>query len=238
MLLKVATLALLPSLIIQGRQVKKKTLRLPEPDGDRTGITGSGKNLSLLILGDSAAAGVGVDHQQDALLGNILRHLENDFNVHWTLEAKTGHTSVQVLKTLHQIPSQSYDVIVTSVGVNDVTKLTPPSVWIEQQQKLYQQLQDKFNPKLIIAAGVPPLQKFPALPNPLAWLLGQYAKQMNHKLNQLATQQRYLHVIEYDLEHYERLKLSMARDGFHPSKEIYQILGNAVAEKIQQYCKR
>ena len=236
MLLKVATLVLIPSLIVQGSRVNKNTLRLAEAAGDRTGVSGSGRKLSLLILGDSAAAGVGVAHQQDALLGSILQQLAQDFEIHWTLEAKTGHTTTQVLEKLQQMPAQHFDVVITSVGVNDVTKLTPPQRWIEQQQQFYQQIQQKFKPQLIVAAGVPPLQKFPALPNPLGWLFGQYAKQMNLRLNQLAPQLHNMHLIEYDLEQYARLNLSMARDGFHPSKEIYQLWGSAVAEKIQQYC--
>lgn len=69
MFLKAATITLIPALIIQGKKVKKNTPRLPEPEGVREGITGQGKKLSILILGDSAAAGVGVKTQEDALLG-------------------------------------------------------------------------------------------------------------------------------------------------------------------------
>jgi len=40
MLLKAATIALIPALVIQGNRVKKKTLRLPEPAGEREGLIG------------------------------------------------------------------------------------------------------------------------------------------------------------------------------------------------------
>ncbi len=79
MLLKAATIALIPALVIQGNRVKKKTLRLPEPAGEREGLIGQGKPLSILIVGDSAAAGVGVDHQEDALTGAILSQLQQDY---------------------------------------------------------------------------------------------------------------------------------------------------------------
>jgi len=75
MFLKISTIVLIPSLIIQGNAVKKNTLRLPEPEGNRQGIIGTGKALSILILGDSAAAGVGVQIQEDALLGAVLNQL-------------------------------------------------------------------------------------------------------------------------------------------------------------------
>ena len=234
MLLKAATIALIPALVIQGNCVKKNTLRLPEPEGAREGQTGTGNKLSLLILGDSAAAGVGVEHQDDALLGAILHELKDDFEIDWKLQAKTGDTSSKVIHALDQIEVQHYDVIVTSVGVNDVTKLIPVEVWIQKQEQLYSKIQQKFSPKLIIAAGVPPMNMFPALPNPLAWLFGQYAKQMNQQLENFVNQQVNMQWIEYDIEKYRAMNLQMAADGFHPSKEVYTLWGQEVAGKIRK----
>jgi len=234
MLLKAATIALIPALVIQGNRVKKNTLRLPEPEGAREGQTGTGNKLSLLILGDSAAAGVGVEHQDDALLGAILHELKDDFEIDWKLQAKTGDTSSKVIHALDQIEVQHYDVIVTSVGVNDVTKLIPVEVWIQKQEQLYSKIQQKFSPKLIIAAGVPPMNMFPALPNPLAWLFGQYAKQMNQQLEKFVNQQVNMQWIEYDIEKYRAMNLQMAADGFHPSKEVYTLWGQEVAGKIRK----
>jgi len=234
MLLKAATIALIPALVIQGNRIKKNTLRLPEPEGAREGQTGTGNKLSLLILGDSAAAGVGVEHQDDALLGAILHELKDDFEIDWKLQAKTGDTSSKVIHALDQIGVQHYDVIVTSVGVNDVTKLIPVEVWIQKQEQLYSKIQQKFSPKLIIAAGVPPMNMFPALPNPLAWLFGQYAKQMNQQLEKFVNQQVNMQWIEYDIEKYRAMNLQMAADGFHPSKEIYTLWGQEVAGKIRK----
>jgi lysophospholipase L1-like esterase len=234
MLLKAATIALIPALVIQGNRIKKNTLRLPEPEGAREGQTGTGNKLSLLILGDSAAAGVGVEHQDDALLGAILHELKDDFEIDWKLQAKTGDTSSKVIHALDQIGVQHYDVIVTSVGVNDVTKLIPVEVWIQKQEQLYSKIQQKFSPKLIIAAGVPPMNMFPALPNPLAWLFGQYAKQMNQQLEKFVNQQVNMQWIEYDIEKYRAMNLQMAADGFHPSKEVYTLWGQEVAGKIRK----
>lgn len=76
MWLQLSTFALLPVVIIQGVKVRKKTPRLLEASGDRDGLVGQGDPLSLLILGDSAAAGVGVETQQDALSGAIMSQLK------------------------------------------------------------------------------------------------------------------------------------------------------------------
>lgn len=233
--LKLATYALVPALVIQGTRVKKNTIKLPEPTGERAGKVGQGKPLSILIVGDSAAAGVGVEQQQDALSGAILSQLAADYEIQWYLQAKTGDTTSKVIRALSQVPEQHFDVVVTSVGVNDVTKLMPADVWIEKQQQFYDAIQQRFNPQLIIAAGVPPMNMFPALPNPLAWLFGQYAKQMNQKLKSFIANRPNMQCIEYDIKQYRALNLTMARDGFHPSKEIYALWGQQVAEKIRQF---
>ncbi|MGQ8975463.1 SGNH/GDSL hydrolase family protein [Acinetobacter schindleri] len=234
MLLKAATIALIPALVIQGNRVKKKTLRLPEPAGEREGLIGQGKPLSILIVGDSAAAGVGVDHQEDALTGAILSQLQQDYQIRWKLQAKTGDTTSNVIRVLEKILAEHYDVVVTSVGVNDVTKLIPADVWIKKQQKLYQAIESRFSPELIIAAGVPPMNMFPALPNPLAWLFGRYAKAMNSELEKFVSKKANMQWIEYDIKQYQALNLEMAQDGFHPSKEVYTLWGQEVATKIRQ----
>lgn len=232
MWLRAATLALIPALVIQGSRVKKNTIRLPEAEGEREGITGQGQTLSLLILGDSAAAGVGVAHQNDALLGAVVSALQHQYQVHWRLEAQSGDTTSQLIQKIKKMVNQKYDVVVTSVGVNDVTRLMSARTWIKQQQQFYQLIQAKFQPELIIATGVPPMHLFPALPNPLSWLFGQYAKQMNFQLKKMIVKQKDMQWIEYDIQKYQSMNLEMAKDGFHPSKEIYQIWGKDVADRI------
>ena len=123
MFLKAATIALIPALVIQGSRVKKNTPRLPEPEGARIGQTGAGKPLSILIVGDSAAAGVGVASQEDALLGAVINELKMDYALDWKLHAKSGDNSHQIIKNVNTLESRHYDAVLTSVGVNDVTKL-------------------------------------------------------------------------------------------------------------------
>lgn len=78
------------------------------------------------------------------------------------------------------------------------------------------------------------MQHFPALPQPLAWLFGKYAEQMNKTLQQWLTSQDQFRFIAYDIEAFQALNLPMARDGFHPSKEVYAIWGKQVADLVRQ----
>ena len=232
MFLKASTLVLVPALIIQGYQVKKNTPKLPEAKGLRNGVLGKGQSLSILILGDSAAAGVGVENQQQALLGSILTELCTDFEVTYQLEAKTGDNTLQVLQRTQQLPNQQFDVVITSVGVNDVTKLVSPQKWIQQQKQFYTTIESKFAPQLILVTGVPPMNLFPALPNPLAWLFGQYSGAMNNKLTQFIENNEKYKLIHFDLAHFKTLNLQMASDGFHPSQDIYQLWAKEVSKYI------
>ncbi|AXQ22331.1 SGNH/GDSL hydrolase family protein [Acinetobacter wuhouensis] len=233
MFLKISTVALIPALLIQGYHVKKNTLRLPEAIGIRYGKVGQGKPLSILILGDSAAAGVGVETQSDALLGAVLDELKQDFEISYQLEAKTGDTTLQVLERTQLLESHDFDVVITSVGVNDVTKLSSPRKWIQQQQEFYKTIEEKFTPKLVLVTGVPPMNLFPALPNPLGWLFGQYSSEMNQKLARFVKSKPNYQLIQFDLAHFKALNLEMAEDGFHPSKEIYQLWAGELVKKIK-----
>ncbi|MGR3528415.1 MAG: SGNH/GDSL hydrolase family protein, partial [Sulfitobacter sp.] len=66
---------MLPILLAQGFRVRARALRLSEADGPRFGQVGDGPPLSILILGDSSAAGVGVGQQSQALSGQLIRLL-------------------------------------------------------------------------------------------------------------------------------------------------------------------
>ena len=78
------------------------------------------------------------------------------------------------------------------------------------------------------------MQHFPALPQPLAWLFGKYAERMNDILQQWLATQTQFRFIQYDIASFQAMNLSMASDGFHPSKEIYAIWGQQVATMVRQ----
>lgn len=87
---------------------------------------------------------------------------------------------------------------------------------------------------MVIAAGVPPMNLFPALTNPLRWLFGQYAKKMNQQLAKMVAKSSNMDWLEYNIKQYQALNLEMAEDGFHPSKAVYQLWAKQVADKILQ----
>src|SRR5690554_854518 len=224
-----------PILWLQGQQVRKRTSMLPEPIGDRNGQVGSGQPLHLLILGDSSAAGVGVEMQQDALLGHILQNLRTDYQISYQLQAKTGAKTSDVLTNLQQaihhkwMDSPKLDVILTALGVNDVTAQVSLKKWRKQQQLLIETIHKNLQPKLLIISGLPPVHLFPALPLPLRPYLGAWATLFNTQLQQLAadySQTRFLGVRDLPQP------VDVATDGFHPGPATYQQWGQAVTNLI------
>ena len=89
MIYPLSGLLLGPVLLAQGRYVRGTTPRLPEAAGPRSGQMGdSGQALRLLLVGDSAAAGVGVARQEQALLGQLVAGLAPLRPLHWRLLAR------------------------------------------------------------------------------------------------------------------------------------------------------
>lgn len=225
-----------PLLWLQGRHVRKRTPVLPEPSGDRTGQTGHGQALRLLILGDSSAAGVGVADQQAGLLGHILQALSPHYRVHYELRARTGARTRDSLADLHHAINNEwrshglFDVVVAALGVNDVTSQLSLKQWRKQQKTLLQTIHQKLKPRLLIISGLPPMHLFPALPVPLRFYLGSWAGLFNDEL-QLITQQ-FPQTAFLAVQNLPQ-PLDVASDGFHPGPETYQKWGQAMADLIK-----
>lgn len=227
---RLATIALGPILLLQGRRVRRTVPLLPEPEGPREGVSGSGAPLRLLVFGDSAAAGVGAPTQADALTGQLVDALSDSFQVRWKLIARTGATTQTALEHLRKIEGQAFDVVVTSLGVNDVTSGRSLDHWRRLQGELAALLRSKFQAQHVLLSGLPPMHKFPALPQPLRWYLGSRAKQFDRVLEDLAA----------NGSGSEFVKLSytvdvqfMATDGFHPGPAIYALWGADIARRIR-----
>ncbi len=103
--LMAAMVAMAPVLLCQGRYVRRVTPKLPEAAGPRSGECGAGAGLGLLVLGDSAAAGVGVATQEEALVGRMVAGLKDRFRVTWRLEAETGATTRSTIARLKRLES-------------------------------------------------------------------------------------------------------------------------------------
>ncbi len=218
-----------PLLWIQGQYVQKTTPLMPEPPGDRRGEVGQGPRLSLMVVGDSAAAGVGAEHQGDALMGNIVAGLASNHCVAFQLEAATGSTTAATVRYLNKIEGQKYDVAVTSLGANDTTRLISVEKFLEDQLQLVDLLKTKFGVRQVIVSGLPPMHLFPALPQPLRWVIGRKAKVLSKALEAMIQDQPDCIFLPGDTTLDTAL---MAPDGFHPGPKHYRMWAELVLENM------
>ena len=219
-----------PVFLVQGRAARARVPKLPEPPGARQGATGDGPPLKLLIVGDSAAAGVGASHQDKALLGQLVSRLSRYYNVTWRLHAQTGDTTATALARLDALAAEHFDIAVTSLGVNDVTGMVGLGRWRQQQTQLRGVLREKFSVDKIVVSGLPPMHAFPALPQPLRWHLGSRATEFDrHLQGDTSADPRAIFV---DIRFTSNSEL-MSHDGFHPGPRVYAKWADLIAKAIR-----
>lgn len=227
-----ALFLLSPIFLLEGLYARAFTVKLPEAAGPRSGLAGSGPALRVLIVGDSAAAGVGVDQQQQALAGQVVQALQDSFTVQWKIVAATGATTQSTISDLESCPVESHDVALTSLGVNDVTSGVLLEDWLPQQARLLDLLRERFGVHLTLVTGFPPVHNFTALPQPLRWFMGRRSLRFHNALRELLARRKDCEFIELFLADRPGM---LAADGFHPSAQTYAIWGKDAALRIMQH---
>lgn len=226
---------LFPVLVAQAAEVRRTALRLDDPSGLREGFSGHGPELHLLIIGDSSAVGVGTSHQEEALLGHMRKRLSQTNTVYWSVNAKTGATTADVIAALQECEPRKFHIVSVSLGVNDITTRVPVSVWLRRCSELLELLERKFEADVICVSGIPPIQYFPLLPQPLRWVLGAQAKRFDRALRVLVANHPGCRFVEMD---FQPDVSHMSPDGFHPGPKIYSEWGRKVYRAIRSDIKR
>ncbi len=230
--LSLAKWTLGPLLLAQGHWVRRVTPVLPEPEGAREGVAGEGREIRLLVVGDSAAAGVGARSQDEALTGRIVAGLRDRFRVHYRLEARTGATTASTLRHLERIEAFRADAVVTSLGVNDVTGGLGAREFIVGQGLLYALLRERFGARYVLVSGLPPMGSFRALPQPLRWYLGARARELDDALAAALPDGLGTHYLPL----FRRMAPALlASDGFHPGPAAHAQWGAAAAQRIAHW---
>lgn len=261
---KIASVAkdvlLAPVYFHQGRRIKRDTIRLPEPDGERSGLVSlhpatddsasDQSTLKLMIVGDSAAAGVGSQTQQEALVGKLIPILTQQLSAYssfsmldWSLQATTGHTSFDILRRLYVLPAPNkpVDVMLLSVGVNDTTSNVAIDKWKQQIEDIIAIAQRKFGVKELMFLSLPPMADMPAIPAPLNNFVGAKASLLDQILQQVCATHDGVNYMATDFarmiqEHSNGAPIDIAvmfaSDGFHPSSLMYGYWAQQVAERM------
>lgn len=249
-------IALAPIYLYQARKLKRTALTLPEAEGNRYGIVDlkAGRcndkprqALSLMMVGDSSAAGVGVNHQEEALLGHLLKALQDTpavletfSEIDWSLHATSGHTSFDILRRLYVIPSPpvSIDVLIVLAGVNDTTANVSHQKWQEQLEEIIALGRRKFGVKHFVFPDLPPMAHMPAIPAPLSHYVGAKSDLLNVKLQEVSQRHADVTTLQVDFSVMGKTAEDLfSEDGFHPNSLAYEFWAQRLAEHLVDVIK-
>jgi lysophospholipase L1-like esterase len=224
-------LALAPVLVAQAVVTRRRAPVLPEADGERCGTIGEGgRGWSLLIAGDSSAAGVGVAHQDQAFAGYLLRGLQRSGQtLRWLLRARSGLTTRALHDWLRaEPPSERADIAVIVTGVNDVIDQVSPARAVAQRAALADGLLER-GARHVAFTPLPPIHHFPLLPQPLRRIMGADAVAHNTAIARWAATRSDVSLVPIAMALGPAV---MAADGFHPGEPVYRVCGEATAEHL------
>lgn len=203
----------------QGRRVRRHTPPLSEAPGLRHGeVVGDQPALTLIGLGESPLAGVGLDTTEDTVTAVLAAELAGHARraVHWSIHARSGITVAGAIRDLvPAMPCAPTDLVLVALGVNDCLRLRSATRWRREMTELLEKLDERVQPRAVVLAGVPPMNHFPALPQPLAGMLGLRARLLDAVSARLAGQRDNL--VHVPMRPAGDSASMFCRDGFHPS---------------------
>lgn len=155
--------------------------------------------------------------------------------VDWRIAARTGlrtrdmaralpgllqaHGSVQVADT------NRFDLALVALGVNDATALRSASAFGRDVRTLCQQLREQHGLRRILWSGLPPVHRFPALPQPLRTVLGRKAIELDAVLRDFGA--------DYAPMPAQLDDAWIATDGFHPGPRAYAAWAAQLAPQLR-----
>lgn len=220
----------LPLLLPQGLWLKRTARRLPPAAGEPRGVVGDGAPLRLLAVGDSIVAGVGVARIGDAMPGQLARALANGGRrVEWRAHGENGARCRDLVARLGDLGRDAADVVFVSVGVNDVTGLTTARSWRMQLAALLGGLRAHSPAAAIVLAGVPPMDRFPALPTPLRQAFGWRAARLDAVARELAKSLPGVHHLATPVPDDPA---AFAEDGYHPNAAACAVWAGQIAAAL------
>ena len=218
-----------------GKETRKRIPNLPDAN-DNEGHIELNKPItsSILYLGESTIAGVGVDSHANGFAGYMSREMANSYqiNINYQVIAKSGWKAIDLYNNLHhRLPDRSFQLIVLGLGGNDSFQFTSPTKWVKATRQLVHLLQNQYGNTPILFCNLPPTSEFIAFPPILKSKIGKMTDLLRISLKRSVDKIEgvYFQDESISLENWSRrhnLESNPAlyfSDGVHPSELTYKI---------------
>jgi lysophospholipase L1-like esterase len=221
----------LPVAVGQGMWLRSTLKLAPPAAGPACGTVGAGSRspLRIAVVGDSTAAGCGVDSHDEGFAGCLAREISARTRepVRWHAVGQFGATARRIRYRLLPLLGEDLDVAVLLAGGNDVMSRRSPDQWRADLSAIVDDLAERADH--VAVAGVPPFALFPSMPTILGRYLSERAAALDEVTRQICdgrsgtTWVPTIGVPPADF---------FASDCFHPSAAGYQLWAQVVADHL------
>jgi lysophospholipase L1-like esterase len=228
-------LPFMPFLYLQGQYVRRKIGRLPDASGELHGkFSGDGEEtVSLLVLGESTAAGVGASTHETGLAGQFARFLGEKIgkSVRWQVVGKSGITVKRTIDELVPlIPSENFEYILLALCGNEVLSLRSPRAFRRDMRRLIALLKGKYPNATFFITNAPAVHLSPVLPFPIKNILSQLSAMHDANAREFTAQ---IPQVLY-FHRPSSVPEDFFADGIHPSEKGYTAWSKRMIEFFEE----
>ncbi|MBC7472301.1 MAG: hypothetical protein H7196_03530 [candidate division SR1 bacterium] len=188
-----------------------------------------------VVIGDSTALGQGTNSVEKSFGYQYLLTNPDLKYQNWSFEnrAISGVKISEVIK--HQLDFEPVDLVMVSIGANDITGNTKPSEFQTSVETLANQLHNKA--KQVIWLNIPDFVTSPILLPPLNYILSQREHALNDIIKNISIQSGYQIIDVYNgaREPFARdSKRYFGVDSYHPSEAGYAVWVKLIEKTIKK----
>ena len=222
-LIAVVIVTLLVNIVI----IARNGTVVPVPETPR-GVTtvGSGVSVEYVILGDSTAVGQGGDYDRGIATQTAAHIASKGKAVTYQNFAVSGARANDVLtKQLSGALERKPDIVLISIGANDLTHFTSLSSIKKDMQSIVDKLWQANPDCAIVITGTPQMGTVLRFPQPAKYFAGVRTGQMNKVFEQLARQNNlvFARIAEKTGKTFGDNPKLFAADKFHPNNDGYAV---------------
>lgn len=211
---------------------------VPSIPRDVISFGSSDKTLNYLILGDSTTVGQGTDYKDSYAYRTSEYLAGRNYRVNLINVGVSGATTRDVLQgQLPQTKDFKADVILLSVGANDVTHLTKRIDFKNDLEQVINQLKSSNPDALIVVTGVPAMGSVSRFPWPVRQLAGLRTSQLSNVYEQIIQENNLILApiaAETGVVFAKNPDKYFAQDKFHPNSEGYGLWTEVITKTFEQ----